>query len=193
MKRRTSVLILAMVVFATGPASGDATTSDAGTTLVSVIAGLVPLIPGPHERIERLFHARSTAPTRDWRGWHHQPITYRVSDGTLLHIQLISDWENVKTADVVRVVAAVDLGRCVNAAALRDALADAKPLHWQAVNGDQGWITSDRGKFITINASGQCVLSLIVDTRRQPRVGPPVRALRVDPAGRIMRVPAPGH
>ena len=162
-------------------------------SLAEVVSGVIPLIPGSSGSVEAFFHAHGGAPQIDRFGWHHQPIDYRTRDGVLLHIQLTSDWENAKAPDVVRVSAAVDSGRCVDSATLRDELARGQRIQWTALSSNQEWSATDNGKFLTIGQLGRCVTSVIVDIRRQPRVVPPVRPFKGDPSGQLMRVPAPGH
>jgi len=154
-------------------------------SLAEVVSGVIPLIPGSSGSVESFFHAHSPAPTMDRFGWHHPLIDYQTRDGALLHVQLISDWQNTNAPDVVRLTVGVDSWQCLDAAKLHDELERSDHIAWASLGPNQGWSASYKGKFLSIGQrQGRCLASVTVDIRSQPRVAPSTLRRLVDPSRR---------
>ena len=156
---------------------------DGFMSLVEVVSGVIPLIPGSSGSVEAFFHGHSPAPTMDRFGWHHPLIDYQTRDGALLHVQLVSDWQNTNAPDVVRLVVGVDGWQCIDAAKLHDELERSEHIVWASPGLNQGWSASYKGKFLAIGQrQGRCLASVTVDIRRQPRVAHSTLRRLVDPS-----------
>jgi hypothetical protein len=162
-------------------------------SLSEFMVGVVALIPASSAASDAFFHSHSEATWSDRSGWQRAPFSYRTRDGYVLTVHLVSDWENAKAPDVVRVFATIAASQCMDAGKLHDDLARDHGITWTPIGSDQGWIASYNGKYLAISRSGRCVVSVAADVRRQPRVAPPTRALRIDASGRVVPVNRPEH
>lgn len=194
MNRNIASLLPILAFLTTGPAFADGASMAQPKSIVQVIDGLVPLVPGAHAPVEALLNALTPPPALGQSGWRHTPIEYRTREGALLHIQLISDWQNTAAPDVVRVVATVNDKPCVDAATVQRALAQRGDMAWTSEGPDQGWVGQSEGHVVGLGQRHtRCLTVFTIDNRRQPRLSPPTRALRVDPSGRVVPVPLPGR
>lgn len=194
MNRNIASLLSILVVLTAGPAFADGALMTQPKSMAQVIGGLVPLIPGANASVEAFLNAHTPAPTLGQSGWRHAPIDYRTREKALLHIQLISDWQNRTAPDVVRLVATVDSETCVDAATIQRELAQRGDMAWTSEGPDEGWVGQSEGHVVGLGQRhARCLTVFTIDNRRQPRPSPPTRALRVDPSGRIVPVPMPGR
>lgn len=194
MNRRTALfshLALALTIPAT---CSHAAPAKPPMPLAEVISAIVLLVPGSPTPIQSLFDAHLAAPTLGQYGWHHAPFDYRTKEGALLHIQLISDWQNRAAPAVVRLVATVDDRTCVDAAAIQRTLAQRSDMTWTSAGPNQGWTGQGAAHVVGLGQRyTRCLAVFTIDNRLQPRPSPPTRALRVDPSGRVTPVPIPGQ
>lgn len=193
MKKLYAVLRVALVASVSTSTPLHAEDAPRPMSLGELVSGAIELIPGAAPPVQNYFQARSEAPPRGRKGWQYPPIAYRTKEGALLRITLTSDGDSAAPPPVVRMLAVVDASRCMDGAVLRDELASKRGIRWTPLSSNDGWTAIDSGKYLTISQMGRCVTSVIIDVRRQPRVGPPVRPFRVDASGRLTRVPVPGH
>ena len=194
MTRNIASLLPILALLTTGPAFADGAPVAQPISMVQLIKGLVPLVPGAHAPIEALLNAHTPPPALGQSGWRHSPVDYRTQEGALLHIQLLSDWQNTAAPDVVRVVATTDDKPCVDAATVQRALAQGSDMAWTSEGPDQGWVGQSKGHVVGLGQRhSRCLTGFTIDNRRQPRPSPPTRALRVDPSGRVVPVPLPGR
>lgn len=126
-------------------------------------------------------------------GWQYPAIGYRTKEGALLRITLTVEGDSAAPPPVVRMLTAVDTARCVDGSNLRNELASKRGIRWTALSSNHGWTATDSGKYLTISQMGHCITPVMIDIRRQPRVGPAARPLRVDASGHVAQIPLPHH
>jgi len=160
-------------------------------SLGELVSGAIPLIPGTAAPVQTYLHARSDAPTHGRTGWQYPAIGYRTKEGAVLRITLTADGDGTAPPPVVRMLTTVDAARCVDGPGLRNELASNRGIRWTALSSNDGWTATDSGKYLAISQMGHCVTSVIIDVRRQPRLGPAVRPLRVDASGHVTQVALP--
>ncbi|WP_369928832.1 hypothetical protein [Xanthomonas sp. NCPPB 2632] len=193
MKTLAPVLCIAFLASASASTLLHAEDTPQPMSLGDLVSGAIPLIPGTAAPMQRYLHARSDAPTHGRTGWQYPAIGYRTKEGALLRITLIADGDNPAPPPVVRVLAAIDASGCVDGSGLRNDLTSKRGIRWTALSSNDGWTATDSGKYLTISQMGHCVTSVIIDVRRQPRVGPAARPLRVDASGHVTQIPLPHH
>lgn len=193
---KTVAPVLCIAFLASAPASTLLHAEDPPQpmSLDDLVSGAIPLIPGTAAPAQSYLHARSDAPMHGKRtGWQYPAIGYRTKEGALLRITLTVEGDSAAPLPVVRMLTAVDAARCVDGPGLRNELASKHGIRWTALSSNNGWTATDSGKYLTISHIGHCVTSVIIDVRRQPRVGPAARPLRVDASGHVTQIPLPHH
>ncbi|UPG90835.1 hypothetical protein L2Y96_03410 [Luteibacter aegosomaticola] len=193
MNMRFVGFLLAVAAAALAPMRASGKDALQPMSLSEFMVGAVALIPASSAASDAFFHSHSEATWSDRSGWQRVPFSYRTRDGYVLTVHLVSDWENAKAPDVVRVFATIAASQCMDAGKLHDDLARDHGIPWTPIGSDQGWIASYNGKYLAISRSGRCVVSVAADVRLQPRVAPPTRALRIDASGRVVPANRPGH
>jgi hypothetical protein len=170
MKCFSALLLAALVVAAPSASADDVEKSMSFPELITVV---VDHVPGTSAGVENILNATSRVQLGP-RGWWHEPIDYRTRDGTLLHITLIFDSQNLKSPDVVRFMAVVDSMQCLDAEKLRDELAQTQHIAWASHGPLGAWSGKLQGRLVSVSQrEGRCLASAIVDDRYQPRPIPP--------------------
>lgn len=191
MKTVAPVLCIAFLASASASTLLHAEERPPPMSLGELVSGAIALIPGTAAPVQRYLQALSDAPTHGRTVWQYPAIRYRTKEGVLLRITLTADGDSPAPPPVVRMLTAVDAAHCVDGSNLRNVLASRRGIRWTALSSNDGWTATDSGNYLTISQMGHCVTSIIIDVRRQPRVGPAVRPLRVDASGHVTQVPLP--
>ncbi|SDF41519.1 hypothetical protein [Dyella sp. 333MFSha] len=195
-KSLLSKLSAALTACSLATATPQAAEAAPPMSLAELVSGAIPLIPGDAATMQAYLQSPMVAPADGRNGWRYPPVSYRTREGFLLRLVLISDWESPAPPPVVRLSAAVDAGRCVNGKKLTEEITRRRGIHWTALSDSgrrSGWTAIDSAKYVTVNQWGDCVSSIAIDVRRQPRMSPPIRPMRIDASGHVVPVALPRH